>query len=92
MTSDPKSQGARGLSAFIVPGDAKGLHIAERLEVIAPHPLARLRFDGCRVPASAMIGSAGEGFKIAMATLDVFRALRSAPQLSASPAARSTRL
>jgi acyl-CoA dehydrogenase len=71
---DPSSRGARGLSAFIVPGDAKGLHIAERLEVIAPHPLARLQFDGCRVPASAMLGAPGEGFKIAMATLDVFRA------------------
>ncbi len=65
--------GAKGLSAFIVPGDAKGLHIAERIEVIAPHPLARLRFEGCRVPASAMIGKPGEGFRIAMATLDVFR-------------------
>ena len=69
-----EAPGARGLSAFIVPGDAKGLQIAERLEVIAPHPLARLRFDGCRVPASAMLGAPGEGFRIAMATLDVFRA------------------
>lgn len=69
-----EAPGARGLSAFIVPADTKGLHIAERLEVIAPHPLARLRFDGCRVPASAMLGAPGEGFKIAMATLDVFRA------------------
>ena len=65
--------GAKGLSAFIVPGDAKGLEIAERIDVIAPHPLARIRFDGCRVPANAMIGAPGEGFKIAMATLDVFR-------------------
>ena len=65
--------GAKGLSAFIVPGDASGLAIAERIEVIAPHPLARLRFAGCRVCASAMIGAPGEGFKIAMATLDVFR-------------------
>lgn len=68
-----EADGAKGLSAFIVPGDAKGLHIAERIEVIAPHPLARLRFEGCRVPASAMIGKPGEGFRIAMATLDVFR-------------------
>ncbi len=65
--------GAKGLSAFIVPGDAKGLEIAERIVVIAPHPLARIRFDKCRVPASSMIGKPGEGFKIAMATLDVFR-------------------
>lgn len=71
--TDATNSGARGLSAFIVSGDAKGLEIAERIDVIAPHPLARLRFDGCRVPASSMIGKPGEGFKIAMATLDVFR-------------------
>ncbi len=65
--------GARGLSAFIVEGGHPGLEIAERLNVIAPHPLARLRFDNCRVPASAMVGKPGEGFKVAMATLDVFR-------------------
>jgi len=68
-----EAPGARGLSAFIVGGDNPGLHIAERLHVIAPHPLARLRFENCRVPAAAMIGKPGEGFKIAMATLDVFR-------------------
>ena len=68
-----EAPGARGLSAFIVSGDNPGLHIAERLHVIAPHPLARLRFENCRVPASAMVGKPGEGFKIAMATLDVFR-------------------
>jgi acyl-CoA dehydrogenase len=65
--------GAKGLSAFIVPADLAGFSIAERIEVIAPHPLARIRFEGARVPASAMIGKPGEGFKIAMATLDVFR-------------------
>jgi acyl-CoA dehydrogenase len=68
-----EAPGARGLSAFIVEADNPGLSIAERLEVIAPHPLARLRFDRCRVPASALVGVAGDGFKIAMATLDVFR-------------------
>jgi acyl-CoA dehydrogenase len=66
--------GAKGLSAFLVPGDTKGLAVAERIEVIAPHPLARLKFEAVRVPASALIGAPGEGFKIAMATLDVFRA------------------
>jgi acyl-CoA dehydrogenase len=66
--------GAKGLSAFLVPADTKGLTVAERIEVIAPHPLARLKFDCVRVPASAMIGKPGEGFKIAMATLDIFRA------------------
>ena len=65
--------GARGLSAFIVPGDALGLTVEERLEVMAPHPLARLRFDGVRLPASAMISAPGGGFKVAMAVLDVFR-------------------
>ncbi len=65
--------GAKGLSAFIVPADAPGLEIAERLHVMAPHPLARLRFNGCRVPADAIIGGEGEGFRIAMGNLDVFR-------------------
>ncbi|MDZ7839415.1 MAG: acyl-CoA dehydrogenase family protein [Gammaproteobacteria bacterium] len=66
--------GAKGLSAFLVPADTPGLDVAERLEVIAPHPLARLRFDGVRLPGSALIGNRGEGFKIAMSVLDVFRA------------------
>jgi len=68
-----EAPGARGLSAFLVPADAPGLTVAERIEVIAPHPLATLRFEGCRVPLSDRIGGAGEGFKVAMATLDVFR-------------------
>jgi acyl-CoA dehydrogenase len=69
-----EAPGAKGLSAFIVTPDLPGFAVAERIEVIAPHPLARLTFDGVRVPASAMIGAPGEGFRIAMATLDVFRA------------------
>ncbi|MBI1204059.1 MAG: acyl-CoA dehydrogenase [Rhodopseudomonas sp.] len=68
-----EAPGARGLSAFIVAGDNPGLSIAERIEVIAPHPLARLTFKNCRVSADSLIGKAGDGFKIAMATLDVFR-------------------
>jgi acyl-CoA dehydrogenase len=68
-----EAEGARGISAFIVEAGNPGLAVAERLTVIAPHPLARLRFENCRVPAAAMIGKPGEGFKIAMATLDVFR-------------------
>jgi acyl-CoA dehydrogenase len=68
-----EAPGARGLSAFIVEGSNPGLSGAERLEVIAPHPLARLTFKNCRVPADALIGKTGDGFKIAMATLDVFR-------------------
>lgn len=68
-----EAEGSRGISAFVVEADTPGLEIAERIEVIAPHPLARLRFDGCRVPARQRIGAAGQGFKVAMATLDVFR-------------------
>lgn len=68
-----EAPGSRGISAFIVDADTPGLTIAERIEVIAPHPLARLRFDGCRIPASQRVGAAGEGFKVAMRTLDVFR-------------------
>jgi acyl-CoA dehydrogenase len=68
-----EAPGARGLSAFVVDAETPGLTIAERLDTIAPHPLATLRFEGCRVPAANRIGGAGEGFKVAMATLDVFR-------------------
>jgi acyl-CoA dehydrogenase len=66
--------GARGLSAFVVDADTPGLKIKERIEVIAPHPLATLRFESCRVPVANRLGKSGEGFKVAMATLDIFRA------------------
>ena len=65
--------GAKGLSAFVVDADTPGFSIAERIEVIAPHPLATLAFDGARVPAENRLGRPGEGFKVAMATLDIFR-------------------
>lgn len=68
-----EAPGARGISAFIVDAGTPGFEIAERIQVIAPHPLARLRFTNCRVPLSQRVGEAGEGFKIAMRTLDVFR-------------------
>ncbi len=68
-----EAPGSRGISAFIVDAGLPGFEIAERIEVIAPHPLARLRFSHCRIPRSQMIGMPGEGFKIAMRTLDVFR-------------------
>lgn len=68
-----EAPGARGIGAFVVDAGTPGFTIAERLAVIAPHPLARLRFEGCRVPAAQRIGAAGQGFKVAMATLDVFR-------------------
>jgi acyl-CoA dehydrogenase len=66
-------EGARGLSAFVVDADRPGLEVVEKLAVIAPHPLGTLRFDGCRVPGDRLLGRPGDGFKIAMATLDVFR-------------------
>lgn len=68
-----EAPGAKGLSCFLVPADTEGLTIAERLEVIAPHPLARLKFDNVRVSSDALIGEPGQGFKVAMSVLDVFR-------------------
>ncbi|MES0862616.1 acyl-CoA dehydrogenase family protein [Ruegeria sp. SCPT10] len=69
-----EAPGTKGMSAFIVTPDLPGFNVAERLDTIAPHPLASLRFMECRVPASGMIGNPGQGFKIAMSVLDVFRA------------------
>ncbi|MBW0007694.1 MAG: acyl-CoA dehydrogenase family protein, partial [Sphingomonas sp.] len=66
-----EGEGARGLSAFIVPTDA--VTVAERIHVIAPHPLARLKYDNVRIPADAIIGEPGEGFRIGMETLNLFR-------------------
>src|SRR5690606_29263017 len=57
-----EAPGAKGISAFVVPADTPGLNVAERLEVVAPHPLARLSFDDVRLPASASIRQPGEGF------------------------------
>lgn len=68
-----EAPGSRGLTAFVVDADTPGLHIAERIEVIAPHPLATLRFDACVVPDGNRLGEPGKGFAVAMATLDVFR-------------------
>ena len=68
-----EAPGARGLSAFLMPADAAGLSVTERIEVIAPHPLATLKLDGVFLPEAALIGKAGEGFKLAMSVLDVFR-------------------
>lgn len=68
-----EAPGARGLSAFVVEADAPGLTVSERIDVIAPHPLATLRFDDVRVPVANRLGGPGEGFKVAMATLDIFR-------------------
>jgi alkylation response protein AidB-like acyl-CoA dehydrogenase len=64
---------ARGISAFVVDAGTPGLSIAQRIDTIAPHPLAQLHFESCRVPAAQRLGAEGEGFPIAMRTLDVFR-------------------
>lgn len=68
-----EAPGARGVSVMIVDADSPGLEVVRRLDVIAPHPLGQLRFDGVRVPKSHMLGEPGRGFKVAMAVLDVFR-------------------
>ena len=76
-----ENPGAKGLSAFIVPADLDGIEIAERLETISPHPLARIRFQDCRIPADALLGERGAGFRIAMSVLDVFRSTVAAAAL-----------
>ena len=68
-----EAPGARGISAFIVDAETPGFDASERIKVIAPHPLATLRFNNCRVPVAKRLGEPGQGFKVAMATLDVFR-------------------
>ena len=68
-----EASGAKGISAFIVDADTAGLDASERIEVIAPHPLATLRFDRMKLPATALLGTSGRGFQQAMATLDIFR-------------------
>ncbi len=69
-----EGEGSRGISAFVVDADTPGLDASRRIESIAPHPLATIRFTACRVPRGRLIGQLGEGFKVAMGTLDVFRA------------------
>ena len=68
-----EAPGVRGISAFVVDADTAGLEIAQRIDVIAPHPLALVRLNNCRIPASQRLGAPGQGFKIAMQTLDIFR-------------------
>jgi acyl-CoA dehydrogenase len=71
--TDPQG-GTRGITAFIVDADAAGLDTSEHIEVMAPHPLATLRFGACEVPHGAQLGELNGGFKLAMRTLDIFRA------------------
>jgi len=76
-----EAPGAKGLSAFIVDADTPGLSVAARIRTTAPHPLATLEFKNCRVPAASLLGKAGDGFKLAMSTLDIFRATVAAAAL-----------
>jgi acyl-CoA dehydrogenase len=92
-----EASGAGGISAFVVDATAPGLKIAERLHTIAPHPLARLHFDNCEIPADALLGESGRGFRVAMASLDVMRStvgaaalgLRGVPSMKACTALTS---
>jgi acyl-CoA dehydrogenase len=68
-----EAPGAKGISAFIVDADTPGLEVAERIDVIAPHPLATLRFNAMRLPGDALLGEAGKAFGQAMSNLDIFR-------------------
>jgi acyl-CoA dehydrogenase len=65
--------GSKNLAAFVVEAGTSGLEVSQRIDVIAPHPLGTLSFERCRVGAEALVGKPGEGFKIAMSVLDVFR-------------------
>ena len=65
--------GAKGLSAFIVNADTPGLSVSERVNIIAPHPLGTLSLEDCRIPTVNILGNSGDGFRVAMTTLDVFR-------------------
>ena len=76
-----EAPGTRGISAFVVYATDPGFSVTKRIDVIAPHPLATIRFDNCRIPANRLLGNAGEGFKIAMRTLDIFRASVAAASL-----------
>jgi len=79
-----EAPGAKGLSAFIVDASTPGFSVSERINIIAPHPLGTLRFENCKIPKANMIGAPGQGFKIAMATLDVFRSTVAAAALGFS--------
>ncbi len=69
-----EAPGAKGISAFVMDADTPGLSVTERISVIAPHPLGTIAFDNCRVPAANGLGAPSDGFKVALTTLDIFRA------------------
>lgn len=69
-----REDGRPELSAFVVSAKMQGFRVVERTSMIAPHPIGEIAFDACRVPAEDMVGNEGDGFKLAMETLDTFRA------------------
>ncbi|HKP38345.1 MAG TPA: acyl-CoA dehydrogenase family protein [Pyrinomonadaceae bacterium] len=69
-----RDDGRAEISAFVVSARMQGFHVAERTEMIAPHPIGELEFRNCRVPAEDMIGRQGDGLKLSLQTLDMFRA------------------
>jgi acyl-CoA dehydrogenase len=76
--------GAKGISAFVVDADTAGFEIVERIPLMAAHPLATIRFNNCRIDGDRILGAPGQGFRIAMATLDVFRSTVAAAALGFS--------
>ncbi len=65
--------GSKGISAFVVPADAPGFRVKSRMQLLGDHPIGELEFHNCRIPASARIGEEGQGMRLALSTLDVFR-------------------
>lgn len=76
-----EAPGARGISCFIVEANTPGFNVTERIDLVAPHPLGTLCFENCRIPKENLVGTAGRGFGLAMATLDVFRSTVAAAAL-----------
>jgi len=76
-----EAAGAKGISCFIVETNTPGFEVTERIDLVAPHPLGTLSFKNCRVPKENLVGEAGRGFGLAMATLDVFRSTVAAAAL-----------
>ncbi|GAA4338231.1 acyl-CoA dehydrogenase family protein [Pigmentiphaga soli] len=82
-----EAPGSRGISAFLVDAGTPGLDVSAPIPLLAPHPLATLTFSGCRVPADRLLGEPDQGFKLAMQTLDIFRASVAAAALGMAKAA-----
>ena len=69
-----REDGRATLSAFVVGAKMQGFSLVERTPLLAPHPIGEIAFNDCRVPAEDMVGNEGDGFRLAMETLDTFRA------------------